>query len=259
MIKVHHLNNSRSQRILWLLEELGVPYEIVHYQRMSPVPFAPPELKAVHPLGKSPVITDGNHTIAELGAIIEYMLETYGKGRLRPDPKSDDHFNYIEWMHYAEGSAMLPLMMHLYCGMSGRGGRTAATPHRQRDRQSSRLHPARCRDTSSSSATPSAAPTSRSSSCSKRRGRADCSRIIRRWRLISHACRRVPPTSARSRRAGLTIFPATGGHIIKAPPPAPKNDHARQRAGPRPVSRTPRRQVRNAACCRRCIRICRAR
>ena len=87
MIKVHHLNNSRSQRILWLLEELDVPYEIVHYTRMSPVPFAPPELKAVHPLGKSPVITDGKHTIAELGAIIEYVLETYGKGRLQPEPE----------------------------------------------------------------------------------------------------------------------------------------------------------------------------
>jgi|ERR1700722_6415642 glutathione S-transferase len=119
MLKVHHLNNSRSQRILWLLEELGVPYEIVHYKRMSPVPFAPPELKAVHPLGKSPVITDGKHTIAESGAIVEYVLDTYGKGRMRPDPKSDDHFKYIEWMHYAEGSAMLPLLMLLYTGMLG--------------------------------------------------------------------------------------------------------------------------------------------
>ncbi len=119
MIKVHHLNNSRSQRILWLLEELDVPYEIVHYTRMSPVPFAPPELKAVHPLGKSPVITDGKHTIAESGAIIEYVLETYGKGRLQPAAKSADHFKYIEWMHYAEGSAMLPLLMHMYLGMLG--------------------------------------------------------------------------------------------------------------------------------------------
>jgi glutathione S-transferase len=121
MLKVHHLNNSRSQRILWLLEELEVPYEIVPYKRMSPVPFAPPELKAVHPLGKSPVITDGKHTIAESGAIVEYVLDTYGKGRLRPDPKSADHFKYIEWMHYAEGSAMLPLMMLLYTSMLGDG------------------------------------------------------------------------------------------------------------------------------------------
>jgi len=121
MLKIHHLNNSRSQRILWLLEELGAPYEIVHYTRMSPVPLAPPELKAIHPLGKSPVITDGKHTIAESGAIIEYVLDVYGKGRLRPDPKSDDHVKYIEWMHYAEGSAMLPLMMHLYTGYLGEG------------------------------------------------------------------------------------------------------------------------------------------
>lgn len=119
MLKVHHLNNSRSQRILWLLEELEVPYEIVHYKRMSPVPLAPPELKAVHPLGKSPIITDGRHTIAESGAIIEYVLETYGQGRLQPAPKSADHFRYIEWMHYAEGSAMLPLLMHLYTAMLG--------------------------------------------------------------------------------------------------------------------------------------------
>ncbi|HTW36690.1 MAG TPA: glutathione S-transferase [Rhizomicrobium sp.] len=128
MLKVHHLNNSRSQRILWLLEELDVPYEIVAYKRMSPVPLAPPELKAVHPLGKSPVITDGKHTIAESGAIIEYVLETYGKGRLQPEPKSPDHFKFIEWMHYAEGSAMLPLMMHLYASMLG----DAAAPLRPR-------------------------------------------------------------------------------------------------------------------------------
>jgi len=121
MLKVHHLNNSRSQRILWLLEELGTPYEIVHYQRMSPVPFAPPELKAVHPLGKSPVITDGDVTIAESGAIIEYVLDKYGDGRLRPRPGSHDHIRYIEWMHYAEGSAMLPLLMHMYLGFLGDG------------------------------------------------------------------------------------------------------------------------------------------
>ncbi len=119
MIKVHHLNNSRSQRILWLLEEIGAPYEIVHYKRMSPVPLAPPELKAVHPLGKSPVITDGKHTIAESGAIIEYILDKYGNGKLRPDPKSEDHFKYIEWMHYAEGSAMLPMLMLMYTNMLG--------------------------------------------------------------------------------------------------------------------------------------------
>ncbi|MEI9995989.1 MAG: glutathione S-transferase family protein [Rhizomicrobium sp.] len=118
-IQVHHLNNSRSQRILWLLEELGTPYEIVKYQRMSPVPFAPPELKAVHPLGKSPVITDGGKTIAESGAIVEYLIDTYGKGRFKPKPGTDDYWRYIEWMHYAEGSAMLPLLMALYTGMLG--------------------------------------------------------------------------------------------------------------------------------------------
>jgi glutathione S-transferase len=119
MLKVHHLNNSRSQRILWLLEELDARYEIVHYRRMSPLPLAPPELKAVHPLGKSPVVTDDGATIAESGAIIAYILDKYGKGRLRPDPKSPEHIRYVEWMHFAEGSAMLPLMLHLYTGLLG--------------------------------------------------------------------------------------------------------------------------------------------
>jgi glutathione S-transferase len=128
MLKVHHLNNSRSQRILWLLEELNAPYEIVHYQRMSPIPLAPPELKAVHPLGKSPVIEDGGTTIAESGAIVEYILDRYGNGRLRPQSGTPEHVNYIEWMHYAEGSAMLPLLMHLYMGFLGE----AAAPLRPR-------------------------------------------------------------------------------------------------------------------------------
>lgn len=119
MIKVHHLNNSRSQRILWLLEELGAPYEIVHYQRMSPVPLAPPELKAVHPLGKSPVIEDGDKKIAESGAIVEYLIDTYGKGRFKPKPGTADYWKYIEWMHFAEGSAMLPLLLALYSSMMG--------------------------------------------------------------------------------------------------------------------------------------------
>jgi glutathione S-transferase len=128
MIKVHHLNNSRSQRILWLLEELGAPYEIVQYQRMSPVPLAPPELKAVHPLGKSPVITDGDRTIAESGAIVEYIIDKFGTGRMKPKPGTPEYWKYIEWMHYAEGSAMLPLMMHLYAGFLG----DAAAPLRPR-------------------------------------------------------------------------------------------------------------------------------
>ena len=114
MIVVHHLNNSRSQRILWLLEELGVPYEIKFYQRDATTNLAPPELKAVHPLGKSPVIVDGDRTLAESGAIVDYLIRTYGHGRLAPAAGSPDHEIYLEWLHYAEGSAMLPLMLLLY-------------------------------------------------------------------------------------------------------------------------------------------------
>lgn len=119
MLKVHHLNNSRSQRILWLLEEMGLPYEIVKYQRMTPVPLAPPELKAVHPLGKSPVIEDGGRKIAESGAIVDYLITTYGKGKFQPAKDSADYWPYIEWLHFAEGSAMLPLLMALYTSMLG--------------------------------------------------------------------------------------------------------------------------------------------
>ena len=121
MLTVHHLNNSRSQRILWLLEELGTPFEIVKYQRMTPMPMAPPELKEVHPLGKSPVITDGERTVAESGAIVEYILDRYGKGRMRPAPGSPDYWRYVEWMHYAEGSAMFPLLLALFMGFLGDG------------------------------------------------------------------------------------------------------------------------------------------
>jgi glutathione S-transferase len=128
MLTVHHLNNSRSQRILWLLEELGAPYEIVKYQRMSPVPFAPPELKAVHPLGKSPVIEDDGRVIAESGAIVDYLIETYGKGKFRPAQGSAEYWDYVQWLHFAEGSAMLPLLMALYIGMLG----DAAAPLRPR-------------------------------------------------------------------------------------------------------------------------------
>jgi glutathione S-transferase len=119
MLTLHHLNNSRSQRILWLLEELGTPYEIKKYQRMEGIPLAPPELKAVHPLGKSPVITDGDKTIAESGAIIEYLLDRYGNGRMRPKPGTDDYWKYVEWMHFAEGSAMTPLLLALYTSLLG--------------------------------------------------------------------------------------------------------------------------------------------
>src|SRR5579859_1422389 len=102
MIIVHHLNNSRSQRILWLLEELGLPYEIKRYQRDAKTMLAPPELRAVHPLGKSPVITDGALTIAETGAIIEYLVDRSG-GRLRPEAETAERLRWTYWMHYAEG------------------------------------------------------------------------------------------------------------------------------------------------------------
>ena len=122
MLVVHHLNNSRSQRILWLLEELGVDYEIKFYQRDATTNLAPPELKSVHPLGKSPVITDGAHTVAESGAIVDYLIRRYGGGRLMPAPGSIDHEAYLEWLHYAEGSAMLPLMLSLYTSRLGEAG-----------------------------------------------------------------------------------------------------------------------------------------
>ena len=113
MITVHHLNNSRSQRILWLLEELGVPYEIKRYQRDPKTMLAPAELKRVHPLGKSPVITDGELTLAESGAIIEYLAERYGDGRLLPPAGSPERLRCTYWLHYAEGSAMPPLLLKL--------------------------------------------------------------------------------------------------------------------------------------------------
>jgi len=119
MIVVHHLNDSRSQRILWLLEELGLPYEIKPYQRDSQTRLAPPELKKVHPLGKSPVITDGNRTIIESGAIIDYLIRRHGGGRLQPAPEIPAYDEYVQWMHYAEGSAMLPLMLNLYATRLG--------------------------------------------------------------------------------------------------------------------------------------------
>jgi glutathione S-transferase len=119
MIVVHHLNDSRSQRILWLLEELALPYEIKPYQRDATTRLAPPELKNVHPLGKSPVITDGNRTIIESGAIIDYIIRRYGKGKLQPAPDSREYDEYQQWLHYAEGSAMLPLMLNLYAARLG--------------------------------------------------------------------------------------------------------------------------------------------
>ncbi|MBD0336061.1 MAG: glutathione S-transferase [Cyanobacteria bacterium Co-bin13] len=113
MITVHHLNNSRSQRVLWLLEELGLDYEIKYYERDPETLLAPQSLRQVHPLGKSPVITDGALTLAESGAIIEYLSEHYGEGRLAPAPNTPERLRYTYWLHYAEGSAMPPLLLKL--------------------------------------------------------------------------------------------------------------------------------------------------
>lgn len=122
MIIVHHLNNSRSQRILWLLEELGLPYEIKRYQRDPKTNLAPPELKAINALGKSPVIKDAGKVVIESGAIVDYLIRRHGAGRLQPDPTSADYDQYVQWLHFAEGSAMLPLMLNLYVGRLGDAG-----------------------------------------------------------------------------------------------------------------------------------------
>jgi glutathione S-transferase len=122
MLVVHHLNDSRSQRILWLLEELGLAYEIRRYERDATTRLAPPELKAVHPLGKSPVVTEDGATLIESGAIIDYIVRRHGHGRLAPDPSTPAYDTYQQWLHYAEGSAMLPLMMFMYVARLGEAG-----------------------------------------------------------------------------------------------------------------------------------------
>jgi len=116
MITIHHLNNSRSQRVLWLFEELGVAYEVKRYERTKDMQ-APKELKPIHPLGKSPVLTEDGRTIAETGAIVEYILARYGDGRLMPTEGSDDYWNARHFLHYAEGSAMPPLFLMLVLEM----------------------------------------------------------------------------------------------------------------------------------------------
>jgi len=113
MITVHHLNNSRSQRVLWLLEELGLPYEVKRYERDAATMLAPATLRAVHPLGKSPVITDDEHTVAESGAIAEYLVARHGNGRLAPPEGTPERLRYTYWLHYAEGSLMPPLLLKL--------------------------------------------------------------------------------------------------------------------------------------------------
>jgi glutathione S-transferase len=119
LIEVHHLNNSRSQRVLWLLEELELPYQILKYQRDPVTNLAPESLKAIHPLGKSPVLRDDGEVVIESGAIIEYIVRKYGKGRLVPKDGTPEAVEYLQYMHYAEGSAMLPVMLRLYLSRLG--------------------------------------------------------------------------------------------------------------------------------------------
>ena len=111
MITVHHLEDSRSQRVLWLLEELGLDYQIERYQRDPKTMLAPDSLKKVHPLGKSPVIVDDDRTLAETGAIIEYLVDRYGEGALKPPENTDEHLRYTYWLHFAEGSMMSLLLL----------------------------------------------------------------------------------------------------------------------------------------------------
>jgi glutathione S-transferase len=122
VLKLHHLVNSRSKRILWLLEELELDYELAVYPRDPKTNFAPPELKAIHPLGKSPVLEDGGRLLAESGAIIDSVVRRHGQGRLAPAPDSVDYDTYVHWLHYAEGSAMLPLILSVYMGRLGEAG-----------------------------------------------------------------------------------------------------------------------------------------
>ena len=122
MILVHHLNESRSQRVLWLLEELGLPYEIRHYARNATTRLAPPELQAVHPLGKSPVVEADGLKLIESGAIVDYLIRRHGGGHLRPALDTTDFDSYQQWLHYAEGSAMLPLLLKLYVSRLGDAG-----------------------------------------------------------------------------------------------------------------------------------------
>jgi glutathione S-transferase len=122
MITVHHLNNSRSHRVLWLMDELGLDYELTIHQRDATTNLAPPELLAVHPLGKSPVVVDDGEVIIESGAIIEHITRVHGKGKMAPEMGTPDYTKYVQLLHYAEGSAMLPLMLRMYTGRLGEGG-----------------------------------------------------------------------------------------------------------------------------------------
>jgi len=124
VIVLHHLNNSRSQRILWLLEELNLPYRIERYQRDAKTNLAPPELRAIHPLGKSPVIQDGDLLLSESGAIVEYLVEHYGAGRFVPQRGTPEHVRYLHWIHFAEGTIMLHLVARLYLTRVGEAAKT---------------------------------------------------------------------------------------------------------------------------------------
>ena len=123
MIEVHHLAASRSRRITWMLEELGQPYEVINYARDPVTNLAPPELRAIHPLGKAPVLRDGKVTLIESGAIIDYLVRTYGHGKFAPATTSPDYNRYQQLLHYAEGSAMLPLLLRLYVSRLGEAGK----------------------------------------------------------------------------------------------------------------------------------------
>src|SRR5678816_113522 len=124
MIEVHHLNNSRSQRVLWMLEELGVPYKVVRYERDAKTMLAPPELRKIHPLGRSPVIKDGDFVLAESGAIIEYLVERYGAGRFVPARGTREYETCRYWVHYAEGSLMMQLLVKIYLDRVGEPAKT---------------------------------------------------------------------------------------------------------------------------------------
>ncbi len=121
MIKVHHLNQSRSLRIIWLLEELGLPYEVIRYERDAKTRLAPPELRAIHPLGKSPVVEMDGMTIAESGAIVEALCARYGP-QLVPPAGTEAHMRHLELIHFAEGSVMTPILLNLYVGILGEAG-----------------------------------------------------------------------------------------------------------------------------------------
>ena len=122
MIQIHHLNESRSRRITWLLEELGEPYEVLSYQRDPKTRLAPPDLKLIHPLGKAPVLTDKGNVFIESGAIIEYLIREYGGGQFAPAMGTLDYNRYMQFLHYGEGSAMLPVLLKLYVGRLGEAG-----------------------------------------------------------------------------------------------------------------------------------------